>query len=440
MVPEKLIKVFRKLRPDLMDGEFSEDMCYEILNGILDKKVSADGRMTDMEKNLTARVSLLQEELKLSLGAGEDIKALKSKATHIMNQFTRQREHTHIANAECAAVVKRQEMLMAHIEKLMKCLRMEAAAKIKLSEANRRERQLTFKVTAKVAEKDAIIIQQKKLIMEMKEGSYVLEGQLRLMDDRFYEMRQKLDTARANQKTVVERAAKQVKELRKKFGVIHGPRHALDDVVVPELPPFRDQENRDVNTNAGGNFNNTGIITEFDYAGSGGGFGYAERSMVGGDVYVPPGKIRPGTTSALRQLQGTNDDPHASLRDNIKLRRELKKAKRPSTAPQKRPQTAGAGSRNNKDGADKAKKGSVAFGFHASGDDKADVDKIIARIHKKHSQNSASWWTPDALADLVRDETGKVTCPIPDLRPQGHVSSSQQYESDRLAQLAGQSN
>jgi hypothetical protein len=426
MVPQSLLEIFKKIRPDLIECELTESKCCEVLVEYMNRKVEASDKMSDLEVKLTTRVKLLQEELTLALGAGEDIKALKSKAAHIMDQFTRQRELTQAAEAERAHAVRRTDMLVAHIEKLMKCLKIEAASKIKMAEANRRERQLTFKVTAKLAEKEKVIMHQKKLVMELKEGSYVLEGQLRLMDERFFELRNKLDTARANQKHQVEKAERKAKELRKKFGVIHGPRHTLDEVVIPELPPF-------LNENTHPNVH-TGIITEFDTVG----VGFTEGSMVGGDMYVPPGKIRPGTAAmALRQSQNGATDPHASLRENLQLRNEIKKAAkmRPSTAPPKRPQSAAGGSM----GASNAKTGSMAFGFHPSGDDKADVDKIISRIYNKHTQNKASKWTPEALADLVRDETGKVTCPIPDLRPAGQLSNSMQYESDRMAQMGGRS-
>ena len=95
-------------------------------------------------------------------------------------------------------------------------------------------KRLTFNITAKVNEKEKIIASQRRLIVELKEGAYILEGQLRLMDEKYYELRCKLDTARANQRHAVKRAEDIARDLRKKFTVIHGPRVALDSVVVRE--------------------------------------------------------------------------------------------------------------------------------------------------------------------------------------------------------------
>jgi len=353
---------------------------------------------------------------------GEDIKALKEKATHIMGQFTKQRESAQSADSRRQTSEKRTDMLVAHIEKLMKCLKMEAASKIKLAEANRRERMLCFQITKKLDEKDRSIAHRNKLIAELKEGAYVLEGQLRLMDERFYELRMKLDAARSNQKHYVEKAQKTAKELRKKFAVIHGPRHNLDDVVVPELPPIQDENNYNYSHNSN-SWQQNAYNTEFnDVAGTNRGEeGFAEGSVadaggVGtGDFNAPPGKIRPGTAAARRLQQTANPqeaatDPHSQLRENIQLRSST----RPRTAPHARSKTAGARSTS---GASTAKKGGAVYGFQPSGNDDADVDRIITRIYNKHANQKGMRWTPDALADLVRGDSGKVHCPIPDLRP-----------------------
>ena len=273
---------------------------------------------------------------------------------------------------------------------------MEAAKFIKSVESNQRERKLTFKLTQKLAEKDAKISHQNRLIVELKEGAHVLEGQLRLMDERFFELRQKLDAARSNQKYYVEKAQKTALDLRKKFAVIHGPRYKLDDVVVPELP----QMNENIHPNL---YQRTNIITEFDTPGM-----LGESSLMDGagetSNIKAQGKLRPGTAAALRSShQFAATDPHQKLQENMELRRSA--SARPSTAPHARPQSAGA-TRLLK---------SKTSSERANENKDAQVDKIITRIYSKHSDKKLLRWTPDALANLVRDETGKVTCPIPNL-------------------------
>mgnify|MGYP005990571345 FL=1 len=203
--------------------------------------------------------------------------------------------------------------------------------------------------------------------------------------------------------------------------MIHGPRYKLDDVVVPELPPIADENNY--------NSNNWQANTEYNGVTSKtlqGEAGFAEGgSLVGGgggeEFRAPPGKIRPGTASARRPKNANNPqhaatDPHAQLQNNLKLRQSA--SGRPKTAPNQRPKTAGARTgKGDGDGASTAKKGGTAYGFQPSGNDEADVDRIITRIYNKHTDAKELRWTPDALANLVRDDSGKVTCPIPDLRP-----------------------
>ncbi len=101
-----------KLRPDLLPIEFNEQICCDILENILNKKKDDSHLMTEKEQKLSARVSLLQEELRLALLASEDIKALKAKAVHIMEQFSRQKEQRHEAEAKKDAAEKRTGMLV----------------------------------------------------------------------------------------------------------------------------------------------------------------------------------------------------------------------------------------------------------------------------------------------------------------------------------------
>jgi len=146
MVSKKLIEALSRLKPEIHPQEFlKEDTCVAVINSIVEEKErilkgDMSGHMSEAEVKLTTRVKLLQEELRLALGAGEDIKALKIKAAHIMSQFTREKEHALNAVTKQKEAEKRALMLVNHTEKLMKCLKMEAAAKMHVLETNRKER------------------------------------------------------------------------------------------------------------------------------------------------------------------------------------------------------------------------------------------------------------------------------------------------------------
>lgn len=72
-----------------------------------------------------------------------------------------------------------------------------------------------------------------RLVLELREGAKILEDQLRLMDEKYLELRGKLDWARENSEKKIQQAQKKAKELRKKFALLgHG---ALDKVQLPGL-------------------------------------------------------------------------------------------------------------------------------------------------------------------------------------------------------------
>ena len=58
----------------------------------------------------------------------------------LVDQFTREKEHALNAVTKQKEAEKRALMLVNHTEKLMKCLKMEAAAKMHVLETNRKER------------------------------------------------------------------------------------------------------------------------------------------------------------------------------------------------------------------------------------------------------------------------------------------------------------
>jgi len=70
MISKALLQAFKKLRPDLLEVEFTEQMCITVLEQIEKRQENDKGKMTDKEMRLTVRVNLLQEELRLALLAG----------------------------------------------------------------------------------------------------------------------------------------------------------------------------------------------------------------------------------------------------------------------------------------------------------------------------------------------------------------------------------
>lgn len=60
-------------------------------------------------------------------------------------------------------------------------------------------------------------IYEYRVIAELREGTKVLEDQLRLMDEKYLELRSKLDVTRSQFQEIIKRVAKENKELRVKY-------------------------------------------------------------------------------------------------------------------------------------------------------------------------------------------------------------------------------
>ena len=79
----------------------------------------------------------------------------------------------------------------------------------------------------------AIYFYANRYIVEMTESSKLLEDQLNLMDNKYLDMRQKLDYAREQNKLESVRAERKANELRRKYSALTGNTRMLDSVPMP---------------------------------------------------------------------------------------------------------------------------------------------------------------------------------------------------------------
>jgi len=195
---------------------------------------TAAGAQAAKEQVLIERIKDLESELKLALGAAEDIRALKAKLLQLVDRVRQEKESKMKADAELALTTKKMQMLADHLEKLMTHLKHEAAAKIRAMEQLR----VADKEMAKVKEKSELIARKSaakdRLVLELREGCKILEDQLRLMDEKYLELRTKLDWARENSEKKVRSAVAKAKELRVKFALM-GNTMPLDKVPLPDI-------------------------------------------------------------------------------------------------------------------------------------------------------------------------------------------------------------
>lgn len=191
------------------------------------------------EQELLARIKNLEYELRLALGAAEDIKALKAKLLQMVERIRTEKESKLKAEAEAASVKKKMDMLGDHMEKLMTHLKHEAASKIRSMEQLRVSERENNRLTEKISVMNKKSVAKDRLILELREGSKILEDQLRLMDEKYLELRTKLDYSREVGAKKVKQAENIATELRIKFALA-GNTTILDNIVLP-----------DINSNAG---------------------------------------------------------------------------------------------------------------------------------------------------------------------------------------------
>lgn len=180
----------------------------------------------------TKRIKQLEHELRLSSTSTQDIQALRKKVIHMNERIRIEKEYKYRAEDEVKAAQKKIDMLSSHIEKLVIHLKHEGAHKLRLAEQLRvaeRENAALVEKCDFIARKSAA---KDRLVLELREGSKVLEDQLRLMDEKYMELRTKLDYARELGVKKIKKAEKVASELRIKFAMTNGSA-ILDAVPLP---------------------------------------------------------------------------------------------------------------------------------------------------------------------------------------------------------------
>lgn len=148
------------------------------------------------ETELETKYRNLVTEFRLSLSSAEDIRILKAKLLEIVTRSRQTREACLIAQDEARKCKKMTDMVVCHLEKLVNHIKREAQVKAKQDDQFRTTtdtlRQLKQNYTfllSKLASKN-------KYINELQNGSRLLEDQLKLMDEKYLQLRFKLDYAR----------------------------------------------------------------------------------------------------------------------------------------------------------------------------------------------------------------------------------------------------
>ena len=245
-IPYKLFDVFSKYAQDLHLPVELGERHHQNMEGLASVLKISQQRIFAMRKQideappqgtdaeLSAKVKNLQDELLVALNAANDIRALRGKLTQMIERVRLEKEGKLKADMECMSFKKKTEMLGDHMEKLMAHLRHESSTKLRLikqlhdnEETNRQLKENYTILLKKNAAKD-------RFILEMHEGSKVLEDQLRLMDEKYLDLRSKLDFARDFAAKKLNKAQKEASSLRAKFTMLTGnSTQLLDNIRMP---------------------------------------------------------------------------------------------------------------------------------------------------------------------------------------------------------------
>lgn len=157
-----------------------------------------------------------------------DIRVLKAKLIQSVERIRNEKDLRLKAENDVSVLKKKVDMLSDHIEKLMVHLKHETNIKLKSNEQKynlEKEKESLYDMNDNLKKK---IIAKDTLINELQEGNTILEDQLRIMDEKFLELRAKLDFAREIGAVKLKKAEKTAAELRLKFQIATNSSISLD--------------------------------------------------------------------------------------------------------------------------------------------------------------------------------------------------------------------
>ena len=183
----------------------------------LERQVASERQRSEA---LEAKLSVLKERLSLATCEARGVDDLKRKIAHLVERSRTERELRSRAERDVDIVNEKVGALSEHIEKLMMHLKHEAISKARAltdQVRTRREVEMLRARNQTMAKRNA---RKDRTILELKEGAKILEDQLRLMDEKYMELRMKLDWTRSQTERTIKKKDEEAKQLRAKFSLL----------------------------------------------------------------------------------------------------------------------------------------------------------------------------------------------------------------------------
>lgn len=249
LLKEEFIKYCKNqsIYPELKDKDYNVERCIKILkiankqsnNNILSSNSSIISNNDKDNSSLFSaseysirKIKLLENELKTMQGTSNDVKTLKAKLVKMNERIRIEKELKYKAENELHNYQKKIDMLSSHMDKLILHMKHEGAHKLRISEQLRISQKDNLELTEKYNLISSKSSAKDRLVLELREGSKILEDQLRLMDEKYMELRTKLDYARDVSVKKIKKAELAAKELRIKFAFANGSQ-ILDTITLP---------------------------------------------------------------------------------------------------------------------------------------------------------------------------------------------------------------
>ena len=200
---------------DELSASLKDDSSVSVIQK-LEHKLALEKQHSD---ELEAKCITLKDELAASTKQHEGLENLHVKISEMNGRLRHEREQKSKVQKELAAETKKVEALSDHIEKLMIHLKHEAISKARsLSDQSRLQRELES-MKSQIEHMGKKNDRKDKLIAELRGTGRLLEDQLRLMDEKYMEIRSKLDWTRTQTTKIVRQKETELEHLREKFSV-----------------------------------------------------------------------------------------------------------------------------------------------------------------------------------------------------------------------------
>eukprot|EP00941_MAST-03F_sp_MAST-3F-sp1_P004351 g4351.t1 len=157
--------------------------------------------------------------------------ALQKRNEELGLRLNQERDQRLRVEEEIERSTKKVAKLAEHIERLMTHLKHESTAKLKHQKVVRRMEEELGSLRLRSSTLLKKMKMREQVISELKEGSKILEEQLRLMDNKYVDMRRKLDWTRDHTKQQVKKMSEEADLLRARWQLAGGSKLNLSKLV-----------------------------------------------------------------------------------------------------------------------------------------------------------------------------------------------------------------